>query len=496
MFSLILIGINNVFHLNNLIFIILGTVLGILIGAAPGLTATMGVALLIPITFKMDPSAGLCMLGAIYCGAIYGGSISAILIHTPGTSASVATMWDGYELTKKGLPGKALGISTISSFFGGEFSALCLLLIAPPLAMFSLRFGPPERFLLAVFGLTIIITLSSKSLLKGLISGFFGLLITTTGMQLVTGDIRFTFNQTSLISGIPLIPALIGLFSISEALILIETKKAKIQRVKTNIKDRILPALKDFKRIQTTILSSSIIGTIVGIIPGAGTSIGSYVSYDQAKRVSKNPEQFGKGTIVGIAASEAGNNAVTGGSLIPLLTLSIPGNAVSAVFLGGLLIHGLVPGPELFTNYGPITYTLMVSLFLSNLCLLIFGLAGAKIFCKVVKAPADILAPLIIILGTIGSYSLTNDIFHVYLMFVFGLIGYIMRKYDFPAVPIVLAIVLGPIAESELLRTLLLFKGKMYTILMRPICIILIGLIILSFVTSFMQIRKDKKKTI
>lgn len=496
MYLQILDAIGEVFHLNNLLFIILGTFLGIIIGALPGLSSTMGVALLIPITFKMDPATGLCMLGAIYCGSVYGGSITAILIRTPGTTASIATTWDGYPLTQKGLGGKAIGISTVSSFAGGIFSALCLLLIAPPLAEFSLSFGPPERFFLAIFGLSIIVNLTSESMVKGLIVAFFGLVIASTGMDQMTGNFRFTFDTVSLFGGIPLLPALIGLYSVSQALILIESKSKKISTINTNVKDRILPSLIEFKKIRSTIFRSSIIGTIVGIIPGAGTSIGSFLSYNEAKRTSKHPEEFGKGSIIGVAASEAGNNAVTGGSLIPLLTLGIPGNAVSAIFLGGLMIHGLVPGPALFTKHSLITYTLIISLFLSNIAMLFIGLWWARYCTKLVNVSVNILAPLIIVLSTIGSYAMRNNLFDVYLMFIFGLLGYIMEKFKFPAAPIVLAIVLGPIAESELSRTLAIYHGNIFPIFARPICIVIIILIIFSFLISVLRIRKSKKGTI
>jgi len=492
--DLLIQGIYNVFTVGNLFSIFIGTVLGIIIGALPGLSSTMGVALLIPITFKMDPSAGLCMLGAIYCGSVYGGSITAILLRTPGTSASVATAWDGYELTKKGLAGRALGMSTVSSSFGGLFSALCLLLIAPSLAKLSLRFGPPERFFLAVFGLSIIISISSESLLKGLISGFFGIAIAVTGIDIVSGNLRFIWGQASLLDGIPLLPALIGLVSMSQAMIIIETERTKIQISKNAIRDRIIPNMIDLKRTIITFIRSAVIGTIVGIIPGAGTDTAAYFGYSEAKRNSKHPEEFGKGSIEGVAGSEAANNAVTGGSLVPLLTLGIPGNSVSAVFLGGLLIHGLIPGPALFTKHGAVTYTLMVSLFLANIAMGVFGLIGAKTFIKVVKIPTNILSPIIIVLSVIGSYALRNNIIDVGIMFFFGILGYIMEKGKFSTVPIILALILGPMAEKELRRSLLILGGSIFPAFQRPLCIILIVFIILSLSISLIRTIKLMKQ--
>lgn len=495
MSDLLIQGIYNVFSVGNLFFIIVGTILGIIIGALPGLSSTMGVALLIPITFKMDPSAGLCMLGAVYCGSVYGGSITAILLRTPGTSASVATAWDGYELTKKGFAGRALGISTVASTFGGLFSAICLLLIAPTLARISLRFGPPERLFLAIFGLTIIITISSESLFKGLISGFFGMAIAVTGIDIISGNLRFIWGQAGLIDGMPLIPALIGLVSMSQAMVLIETERTKIQVSKNIIRDRIMPTIADLRKTFVTIIRSSVIGTIIGIIPGAGTDIASFFGYSEAKRNSRHPEEFGKGSIEGVAGPEAANNAVTGGSLVPMLTLGIPGNSVSAVFLGGLLIHGLIPGSELFTKHGVVTYTLMVSLFLSNIAMCAFGLIGAKTFIKVVKIPTNILSPLIIVLSVIGSYALRNNIIDVVIMFCFGILGYIMEKGKYATAPIILALILGPMAEKELRRSLLILGGSIFPAFQRPICIILILLIILSLSVSFIRTIKLMKQS-
>lgn len=495
MADLLIQGIYNVFNVGNLFAIFIGTVLGIIIGALPGLSSTMGVALLIPITFKMDPSAGLCMLGAIYCASVYGGSISAILLRTPGTSASVATTWDGYELTKQGLAGKALAMSTYSSMFGGLFSAVCLILIAPALAVMSLRFGPPERFFLAIFGLTIIITVSSESLIKGLISGFFGIAIATTGIDIISGNLRFIWGQVSLLDGIPLLPALIGLVSMSQAMILIETKRTKIEIKKNVIRDQIIPTIDDLRRTFVTIIRSSFIGTIVGIIPGAGTDTAAYFGYSEAKRNSKHPETFGKGDIEGVAASEAANNAVTGGSLVPTLTLGIPGNSVTAVFMGGLLIHGLIPGPALFTKYGVVTYTLLVSLFLANIAFAILGIIGVKSFIKVVKIPTYILSPLIITLSVIGSYALRNNVSDVVIMFFFGILGYIMEKGKFSTVPIILALILAPMAEKELRRSLLILGGSIFPAFQRPICIIVFLLIIVSLSVSFIRTIKLMKQS-
>ena len=341
----------------NLVAACVSVAIGITIGALPGLSAAMGVALLIPITFGMPASTGLIVLAGVYCGAIFGGSISAILIRTPGTPAAAATAIDGYELTLKGKAGKALGTAVIASFMGGILSSISLYLFAPTLATLALKFGPAEYFWLSIFGLTIIAGASTKSITKGLISGGLGLMISTIGMDPMLGNPRFTFGIPSLLSGIPFTASLIGLFSMSQVLMLAE-KKIKSSGKMIDFDDRVLLSRAELKQILPTTLRSTIIGNLIGILPGAGASIASFLGYNEAKRFSKHKEEFGHGSIEGIAGAEAANNAVTGGSLIPTFTLGIPGESVTAVLLGGLLIQGLQPGPDLFTIHGKITYFL------------------------------------------------------------------------------------------------------------------------------------------
>jgi len=486
----------NLFTVSNVLAIILGTVLGMIAGALPGISATMAVGLLIPLTFKFDPLVGLCLLGSIYSSAIYGGSISAILLRTPGTTASVCTSWDGYPLTLNGKGGKALGYSAVCSAIGGVFSVLCLLLIAPLLAKLSLSFGPPERFTLAILGLTMIISLSSNSLIKGAISGLFGLLIATVGIDNNYGIFRFTFNNIALFDGIPILPTLIGLFSISQAFILIESNSQQYIKDELKARSNIKSIIPEFNELVThwkNILKSSIIGVVVGIVPGAGASIASYIAYNEAKRTSKNPETFGKGNLEGVIASETSNNAITGGSLIPLLTLGIPGNDVTAILLGGLLIHGLIPGPLLFSKHSIITYGFILSLLLSNFSFLIIGLFFSKYFLKITNIPKNILTPLIIVLCAIGSYSIRSTVFDVYLMFIFGIIGYFMDKNNFPPAPVVLAIILGPMAESEFVRSMAIFRGNISLFFSRPICIVLFILSLASITFPFLHKIKSCK---
>lgn len=489
-------GILVAFQWQNLLIAFFGAAGGIIIGGLPGLSATMGVALLIPITFGMHPASGLIMLGAVYCGAIYGGSISAILVRTPGTPAAAATVLDGYEMTKKGLAGKALGAAVLSSFVGGTISTIILIFVAQPLALFSLRFGSPEFMWLGIFGLTIISSLAGKSMLKGLISGAIGLLISTMGMHPLSGFMRFTFDQIWLYDGVPVITALIGLFSISQVLYLTEREGSQAAEIADKI-GKVMPTWEEIKLVKWTLLRSGLIGTLIGAIPGAGADIAAFVGYNEGKRFSKHPEKFGTGYIEGVVASEAANNGVTGGSLIPLLTLGIPGNAVTAVLMGGLLIQGLLPGPELFTKHGDITYGFIMSLFLAKSFYLILGFFGAKYFVRVVKTPSGVLAPVILILSVVGSYAINNSLSDSWLMLAMGFLGYAMRKFEIPLAPICLAIILGPMVESNLSRALTYSTAKginpFVLFFTRPICMILIVMVVLSLMAPVLSARTARK---
>lgn len=480
--------IDNLLDFQTIIALLVGVTGGIVIGALPGLSATMGVALLIPLTFGMTPVAGLTMLTAIYTSAVYGGSISAILISTPGTPASACTAIDGFPMTQKGQGLKALGISTVSSTIGGLLSAIALLFIAPPLATLSLKFNAPENFLIAVFGLTIISSLAADSLVKGLAAGVIGLIVGTIGVDIMTGFPRFTFGITSLEAGISLVPAMIGLFSISQVMIQVESMLKDSKDIIGEIKGKVLPSIKEFIRILPTIIKSTVIGIIIGIIPGAGGDIASWVGYNEAKRASKHPEEFGNGSIEGIAASESSNNAVTGGALIPLLTLGIPGSSTTAVMLGGLLIQGLQPGHELFTKHAGITYSIIIGFLIANVLMGIIGLLISKYIVKVTQIPSSILAPIIVILSVVGSYAINNNIVDIYVMIIFGLIGYFMRKTGFATSPVVLGIILGPMAESGFRRSLVLGGNNILLYyLSRPLCLALIALIILSLMSPIIM---------
>lgn len=486
------------FTLDVLLSCFVGVVGGMVIGALPGLSASMAVALLIPITFQMSPAAGLVLLVSVYTSAIYGGSITACLIHTPGTPSSAATALDGFPLTQRGEGLKAVGISTLASAFGGTLSAFALLLVAPSLAKISLWFSSMEYFMLAVFGLSIIGSLAGESMVKGLMSGVFGLFIGCVGLDIMNGVPRFTFGVIALESGIQLVPAMIGLFSISQVMISVEDMIKGKDRILDddvmNLNGRLLPTAKEMKRILPVMSISSILGILIGILPGAGADIGSWVAYNTAKKNSKHPEEFGNGSIEGIAASESANNAVTGGALIPLLTLGIPGSGVTAIMLGGLMIKGLVPGHRLFTEQGNITYCIIFGFLIANLLMGVIGLLVAKQIVKVSVVPMAILCPIIIGLSAIGAYAINLSMVDVYVMVIFGIIGYFVRKLGFATAPIVLGLILGPMAEQNWRQALVLSRGDMLGYFFsRPISIILFLLVIVGLFSPMLMKIFNKK---
>jgi putative tricarboxylic transport membrane protein len=495
--DLIFQGMVNVFQPEVIALVIAGVIVGIIIGALPGLTATMGVALFLPFTFGMEPTTGVLLLIGVYFGSIYGGSISAILLNTPGTPASAATAIDGFQLTKQGKAGKALGISAIASGVGGLISVLMLVLIAPQLAEVALNFSAPEMFGLALFGLSIISSISGGSVLKGLIAGVFGLLISTIGMDPMTSFPRFTYDQLSLLNGLSFIPVMIGLFAVSEALVIMEEQLAGEKGIGKVIASYVLPKWNELKTLWVSIFRSGLIGTFIGIIPGAGADIAAFVSYNEAKRFAKKEEKetFGKGNKKAIASAEAANNGVTGGAMVPLLTLGIPGDAVTAILLGALVVQGVQPGPQLFETSGELVYTLFAGMIVANILMVAFGLSGIRLFTKILMVPKNILGPIILVLSTVGAYAISNNFFDVYTMLGAGIIGYFMKKYGFPASPIVLALILGPMAESELRRSLVMSEGSYSIFFERPIALVFIIISILSLVLPLVWSRLKKNKT-
>ena len=476
----------------NIMITFFGVLMGMLFGALPGINASMGVALLLPLTYGMSPISGLTMLLGIYCGAIYGGSITAILINTPGTTAAACTTFDGHKLAQQGKAGKALGMATIASYIGGTFSVLVLIVLAPVLAKVALKFGPPEYFALAVFGLSIITSLAGDSFIKAIMSGVFGLMIATVGMDMMNGTPRYTFDQVALLDGFSFIPVLIGLFAVSQVLINVETSRSLAMK-ETKIQG-LLPSFSELKSVGPTITRSSIIGTLIGILPGAGATIASFICYNEGKRWSKHPEEFGNGSLEGVAAPEAGNNAATGGAMVPLLSLGIPGSETTAILLGAFMIQGISPGPLLFRDNIHVAYGIFAGMLLANLAFLIIGLFGVKLFVKILQIPERLLMPLIVSMAFVGSFAVKNSLFNVGIMLAFGLIGYFMRKLKFPITPVVLALVLGPMAEASLRRALILSGGSWMIFVQRPITFVLLIITVISVMFPIIREKMTGKK--
>lgn len=484
-------GFLNALTLTNLIAMIGGVALGIVIGCLPGLSAAMGVALMLPLTFTMGPDTGLIVLGAIYCGAIFGGSISAILIHTPGTPASAATAIEGYQMTLSGHAGKALATACWSSFWGGLLSCISLYFFAPILAQLAMKFMAPEKFWLSLFGLTVIAGVSSKSLIKGLMSGALGLVISCIGLDPVSGVKRFMFGQSFLAEGINTTCALIGLFSMSQVFILAE-KKIVARRQAAKFNDKITLTREERKLIRPTIIRSWIIGNIIGILPGAGASIACFMGYNTARQFSKHKEDFGHGAIEGVAGSEAANNAVTGGSLIPMLTLGIPGESVTAVLMGGLIIQGLQPGPNLFTDHAAMTYTFFAGFVLVQFFMLAVGTLGCKGFAQIARLSDAILIPCVTVLCFVGSYAIHRNLSDVIVMLIFGVIGYLMRKFDLNTAAVVLAMILGPLGEKGLRLALRRSGGDFGILFSTPVCWVMIALCVLGVFSPLLMKKFNK----
>ncbi len=483
--------ISHVLNVQTLFYIFAGVASGICIGALPGLTATMGVALLLPFTFSMESASGVLLLLGVYIGAIYGGSISAILLKTPGTPASAATAIDGYEFSKRGEAGRALGIGTLSSFMAGTVSCIILSLVAPQLAKFALKFSNAEYFLLAVFGLSIISSVSGKSPIKGLMCGFVGILISMVGIDRVTGYVRFTFDNPNFLSGISYIPIMIGLFAMSQVFVTVE--ELFHPKEDTSKLNRVLPTKSDFLTCLKTAPISGVIGTMIGIIPGAGADIGTFVAYNEAKRFSKHPEKFGTGLPEAIAAAEGGNNGVTGGAMIPMLTLGIPGDSVAAIMIGALTVQGLQPGPLLFTNHPEVVYTIFFGLFIANVFMLLLGFSAIRLFSKVLNVKKRVLTCVIFALCIVGSFAINNNFMDVIIMLIFGIFGYFMNKTEIPVSPMVLGLILGPLAESNFRTALLKSKGSFDIFWSSPIAMFFLFMI---FVTLFFPMLKSAYKSL
>ena len=460
-----------------LVIILAGTVGGVLVGALPGLSSTMATALLLPFTLTMEPMPAIALLAALYCAGTYGGSITAILINAPGAPPAAATAIDGYPMAVRGEAGRALGMATVASAIGGIFSVIVLIVAAPALARVAYHFGAPEYFALAIFGLSMLASISHGSAAKNLIGGAFGILISTVGVDFTTSVERFTFGFPEVTQGIHFIPVMIGLFGGSELLTQAATLDIVYKRIASVAVK--LPSREDFRKVRGTIVRSCGIGTFIGILPAEGGTVAAMIGYNEAKRWSKNKEEFGKGAIEGIAGPEAANNAATGGAMVPTLALGIPGSGTTAVILGALMVHGLRPGPFLFTEQPHFLYGIFIAMLAANLLFLGLGMFGAKLFARITLIPRTFLWPAVFVLAAVGSYALDQRVLDVWIMLVFSVLGFIFRRYGFAAAPIIMGLILGELVENSLKQSLLIFELDWLKFFERPIVVVFFVLTLL-----------------
>lgn len=458
--------------------LIAATLGGVVIGALPGLNATTGAALLLPFTLTMEPVPAIAILTAIYCSATFAGAITAILINTPGTSASATTCLDGYPLAQRGEAGRALGLAVVSSTIGGIFSVVCLMIAAPMLSRAAYNFAPPEYFALTLFGLSMLATIGDGAPIRNLIAGAFGVLLATVGVDLLTGVERFTFDMPELHEGISFVPVMIGVFGISE--MLAQATNLHQKREQISMKAIKLPSREDYRRVWKTILRSSGIGTFIGILPAEGATVASMIGYNEAKRWSKTPEEFGKGAIEGIAGSEAANNSATGGAMVPTLALGIPGSPTAAVILAGLMVHGLRPGPTMFTQQADFAFAIFWSMMFVNVLFLAIGLYGAKLFARVTLVPVQVLWPCVFIFSIVGAYALDQSMFDVWVALIAGIIGYFMRLFGFSVVPLAIGLILGGMLEERFGQSMVMLDEQWWLLPTRPLTLFFLVLTVLA----------------
>jgi putative tricarboxylic transport membrane protein len=460
-------GFNIALQPQNLFYCFIGVTMGTLVGVLPGIGPTATVALLLPATFKLNPVAAIIMLSGICYGAMYGGSTTSILLNIPGEASSVVTCLDGYQMARKGRAGPALGISAFSSFIAGTFSIFGLILLAPTLANFALRFGPPEYFALMVMGLTVVAYLARKSMAKALMMAVAGIVLGCVGLDPITATPRFTFGFLDLADGIGIAPVVMGLFGIAEVLENLGVlTKAEVFAGKIK---GLFPDREDWQRSMGPIARGSLLGFFLGLLPGVGAIVPQFLSYALEKKLSRHPERFGNGEIEGVASPEACNNAAVGGTFIPLLSLGIPSNAMTAILLGALMIYGLTPGPLLITNSPDLFWGVIASMYIGNLMLLILNLPLIPMWVSVLKIPYSYLSAFIILFCLIGAYSLNNSTTDIYIAVIFSLVGLLMKRFEFEGAPLVLAFVLGPLLETALRRSLILSDGSLFIFVQRPI---------------------------
>jgi putative tricarboxylic transport membrane protein len=463
-------ALGSVFFDPYLLFLIFATtIIGIVIGVLPGLGATTGAALLLPFTLTMEPVHAIAVLATIYVAATFAGSITAILINTPGTSAAAATTFDGFPLAQRGEAGRALGVAVVSSTFGGVVSVIVLCFAAPLLARVAYEFRPPEYFALTIFGLSMLASISAGGAIKNLIGGVFGVWLSTIGAERVTTIERFMFGNYELYEGLGFVPVMIGLFAMSELLVQSKVANQAVEFVK--MKAVQLPSREDYKKIWKTVVRSSGIGTFIGILPAEGATVASMIGYSEAKRWSKNKEEFGKGSIEGIAGAESANNAATGGAMVPTMVLGIPGSGTTAIILVGLMVHGLRPGPYLFTEQVNSVYQIFGSMLAANIMFLLMGLYAAKIFARISLVPINLLWPIVFALSVIGAYALNSSLLDIWIVLIFGVIGFFARRFGFAVAPIAVGLILGKMVEVNLQNSLKIFNGEWWQIFTQPLAV-------------------------
>lgn len=468
-----------------MLFVILaGTLLGIVVGALPGISGSTTTALLLPLTVTMTPGAALAFLGSIYCAANFGGSITAILINTPGDPSASATAFDGYPMAKNGEAGKALGISAVSSAIGGIFSVFVLIVAAPLLARMAYSFGPPEYFALALFGLSMVAMIGGDSQVKNLIAATLGVLLATVGLDLTTGVERFTFGFYSLSDGVEFVPVLIGLFAIAELLEQAAQRGGIVESIRLNAVK--LPTVADFRKCAKSIALSSGIGTLIGALPALGATTAAMICYNESKRWSNHKEEFGKGAIEGVAGPEAANNAAVGGAMVPTLALGIPGSTTTAIILAGLIIQGVRPGPHLFNEQPTLLYVIFASMLAANLLYLVLGLGAAKLFARLTLVPPAFLWPAVFVLSVIGAYAPNQSMGDVWVMLAFGVVGFLFRRFGFSPAPLIMGLVLGKLVEETLKQSLLIFDQNWLMFLGRPIVVVLFVITLLGLFAPFL----------
>jgi putative tricarboxylic transport membrane protein len=453
----------------NLLFCFMGCLIGTFVGVLPGLGPGASISLLIPLTYSLPAETAIIMLGGIYYGCAYGGSTTSILLNIPGETSAVVTCLDGYQMAKKGRAGAALGIAAFGSFIAGTFATVMIMIMAPPLAEFALKFGPPEFVGLVFMGLTLITYLSSGSMVKALMMALVGLCLSYVGTDIVTGYERFTLGFDTIASGIEMVPIAMGLFGISEVLLNI-FKHIEVNRkvIEAKLRD-LLPNKQDWKDSTGPIARGSVFGFFLGLIPGGGGIIASFLSYAMEKKIAKNPEAFGTGDIRGVAGPESANNAAAQGAFVPMLTMGIPCNIITALLMGALMLHGVSPGPRVLLDFPRVFWGVVGSMYIGNIMLVVLNLPLIGLWVRLLKVPYSLLFPFILLFCVIGALTVNNNIYDVYIMIFFGIVGFLMKKYDYPPAPLILAFVLGPIFENALRQSLMISQGSILIFLTRPI---------------------------